>query len=232
MVKLVFLCRRRPDIDQARYAELLLRGHVPLARRHHPTMRKYVVNLVEGTRADAAPLDSIGELFFDTLDDFRERLYDSPEGRAIIERDVAGFMGGAHGYVTREHVQKGPETTVPLGDRSPGVKIVGLVRRPPAMTHDAFVEHWLGRHVPLALRHHPGLSRYVTNVVVEPLGDAPAWDGIAELHFPSLEALRTRFFDSPAGERVIREDMRRFIGCTWGYDVAEYVQQLPAGAGG
>jgi hypothetical protein len=120
MVKLVFLCRRRPDVDHARYAALLLQGHVPLALRHHPTMRKYVVNLVEGTRAGAEPLDSIGELSFDTLDDFRDRLYDSPAGRAVIERDVAGFMGGAHAYVTHERVQKEPGTMGPLGERSPG----------------------------------------------------------------------------------------------------------------
>ncbi len=227
MPKLVFLCRRRPDLTHARYAELLLEGHVPLALRHHPTMRKYVVNVVEGLRAGAEPLDSIGELTFDSLDDFRERLYDSDEGRRAIERDVAGFMGGDHAYVTTEHVQKGPATTAPLGARSPGIKIVGLVRRPDGMTHAEFAEHWLERHVPLALRHHPGLHKYVTNVVDERLGDAPDWDGIAELHFPSREIMRAQFFDSPEGERIIAEDMKRFIGFTWGYDVAEHVERVP-----
>jgi uncharacterized protein (TIGR02118 family) len=227
MPKLVFLCRRRADLTHERYVELLLRGHVPLALRHHPTMRKYVVNVVEGLRAGAEPLDSIGELTFDTLDDYHERLYDSDDGRRVIARDVAGFMGGAHAYVTTEHVQKTPAATAPLGLRSPGVKIVGLVRRPDGMTHEAFVAHWLERHVPLALRHHPGLHKYVTNVVDARLGDAPDWDGIAELHFPSTEAMRTQFFDSPEGERVIREDMGRFIGRTWGYDVAEYVERVP-----
>jgi uncharacterized protein (TIGR02118 family) len=227
MVKLVFLCVRRPDLTHERYAELLLRGHVPIALRHHPTMRKYVVNVVEGLRAGAAPLDSIGELSFDSLDDFRERLYDSDEGRRIVEHDVAGFMGGAHAYVTREHVQKADAPAVATGERSPGVKIVGLVRRADGMSHDAFVDHWLHRHVPLALRHHPGLHKYVTNVVETRLGDAPEWDGIAELHFPSHDAMRTRFFDSADGERIIREDMTRFIGRTWGYDVAEHVERVP-----
>ena len=37
MVKLIFLCRRRPDITHERYVELLLKGHVPIALRHHPT---------------------------------------------------------------------------------------------------------------------------------------------------------------------------------------------------
>ncbi len=227
MVKLVFLCRRRPDITHDRYAELVLGDHVPLALHHHPTMRTYVVNVVEGLRAGAEPLDSIAELSFESMADYRERLYDDDAGRHAIERDVAGFLGGADAYVTREHVQKDVRPAAALGTRAPGVKIVGLVRRPEGMTHDAFAAHWLERHVPLALRHHPGLDRYVTNVVEERLGAAPDWDGIAELHFPSREAMRTQFFDSPEGERIIREDMTRFIGRTWGYDVAEYVQRVP-----
>jgi uncharacterized protein (TIGR02118 family) len=225
MPKLVFLCRRRPDVSHATYVERVLGGHVPLALAHHPTMRGYVVNVVEGRRAGADELDSIAELSFDSMDDFRDRLYDSPAGRQAIERDVAGFLGHAAAYATTEHVQKAPAAEPPLGTRSPGVKIVGLVRRPDGMSHDAFVDHWLHRHVPLALAHHPGLHKYVTNVVDARLGDAPDWDGIAELHFPSIEAMRTRFFDSPEGERIIREDMPRFIGSTWGYDVAEYVQK-------
>src|SRR2546422_6367956 len=93
MVKLVILCRWRPDITHDRYAELLLRGHVSLALRHHPALRRYVVNIVEDTRGPAPPLDSIGELWFDTLADYRERLYDSPAGARIIARDVSGVPG-------------------------------------------------------------------------------------------------------------------------------------------
>src|SRR5262249_32824795 len=159
----VFLCRRRSDLTHDEYVERVLRGHVPLALAHHPTMRGYVVNAVEGRRAGAEPLDSIAELSFDDLADYRERLYDSAERRRAIERDVAGFMAGALAYATTEHVQKAPATPPPLGTRSPGVKIIGLVRRPDDMSHAAFVEHWLHRHVPLALVHHPGLHKYVTN---------------------------------------------------------------------
>src|SRR5438094_10152959 len=100
MVKLVFLCRRRSDLTHERYVELLLGGHVPLALRHHPTLRRYVVNVVEDTRGPAPPLDSIGELWFDTLADYRERLYDSPAGAGIIARDGAGFMGSTAAYLT------------------------------------------------------------------------------------------------------------------------------------
>jgi uncharacterized protein (TIGR02118 family) len=226
MVKLIFFCRRRPDISRERYAELLLGGHVPLALRHHPAMQAYVVNLVEGNPAEGEELDSIGELFFASLDDFRQRLYDSPAGRAVIEHDVAGFLGGADAYATSEHVQKSTRPEPPAGTRTPGVKMVCPLRRRDGLSHAAFVDHWLGTHVPLALEHHPGLSRYVTNVVDEKLSPGGAdWDGVAELHFDSAEDLSRRLFASAAAERAIRADMEKFIGQTYPYFVGEYVQK-------
>jgi uncharacterized protein (TIGR02118 family) len=222
MVKLVFLCRRRPDLSHAEYVERLLGGHVPLALRHHPTLGRYVVNVVDANPPGAPELDSIGELCFDALDDFRTRLYDSPEGEAIIQRDVAGFMGGAEAYVTTEHVQKAPADA----SRPGGVKLVCPLRRRADLSHEAFVAHWLERHVPLAKAHHPGLVRYVTNVVdarLSPGGEA--WDGFAELVFASEADARERMWDSPEGERVVRDDIARFIGHTMPYRVSEWVQR-------
>jgi uncharacterized protein (TIGR02118 family) len=227
MVKLLFLCRRRADITHARYVERLLQGHVPIALRHHPTLRRYVVNIVEEAPPGAPELDSIGELSFDTLEDYRERLYDSPAGEAIVRRDVAGFLGGADAYVVTEHVQQTPAAGQTPG-ASPGVKLVCPLRRRDGTTHEEFVAYWLERHVPLARAHHPGLVRYVTNVVdarLSAIGEP--WDGIAELSFATVAGARERMFDSPAGERLIRDDIARFIGRTIAYRVAEYVQKLP-----
>jgi len=222
MVKLVFLCRRRSDITHERYAELLLRGHVPLALRHHPTLRRYVVNIVEDTRGPAPPLDSIGELWFDTLADYRERLYDSPAGAGIIARDVAGFMGSTAAYVTTEHVHRTPAAPPDPGRRTPGGKLFG---RLPGMTRAAFRTHWLERHVPLALRHH-ATTRYVTNVVDARLGgEGPDYDGFGELAFASAEDLRGRIYLSPAGQAEIEADIPRFIARVHAYLVAEYVER-------
>jgi len=221
MVKLIFLCRRRPDITHERYADLLLAGHVPIALRHHPTMRRYTVNIVERGPDSEAALDSIGELSFDSLDDFRQRLYDSPEGERIVARDVAGFMGGADAYAATEVVQKSVAER-PLGTRAAGMKMFCPLRRRADLTHEQFVDHWQTVHVPLALEHHPHMSRYVTNLVDQRLSpDAPDWDGFAEITLdPTLP-----LFASPAGERIIREDIGRFIGHTFAYIVAEYVQR-------
>lgn len=227
MVKLVFLCRRRADITHAAYTRLLLDGHVPLALRHHPLMRHYVVNVVEATPRDAAELDSIGVLGFDSLGDFRERLYDSPAGERIVRRDVQRFMGGAHAYATTEYIQMRGGAPPACGTRSPGIKLISLLRRRTGMTHAEFVEHWLTRHVPLALRCHAGLTAYVTSVVHERLSEhAPELDGIAELRFAVAGGRPVPVFASPEDERAVSADIARFVGSTVTYRVDEYVQKL------
>ena len=177
MVKLVFLCRRRPDISHQQYAALLLDGHVPLALRHHPRMRRYVVNLVEHAGGDAPPLDSIGALWFDSLADYRERLYDSPEGARLIARDVARFLGGADAYVTAERVVTAPEQ--PASD-----KTVLCLRRTPGVGVQAFRARWLERAPVLA-----GGRGYVASVVDQCLSGAPSYDGIAEIDAPLATAV-------------------------------------------
>jgi uncharacterized protein (TIGR02118 family) len=227
MVKLIFLCRRRPDLTHEQYVERVLGGHVPLALRHHPTMRGYVVNVVETCGPGLQPLDSIAELSFDTLADFEERLYDSAEGRAAIERDVAGFLGAADAYLTVERVQLDAGERHASGTRSPGIKMICPVRRRHDLSREAFIEHWLGTHAPIARVHHPGLTRYFTNVVERQLGSSGEdWDGFTELHFASAESIAGGLFDSPEGERAVRDDIALFIGHAGAYRVAEYVFKL------
>jgi len=225
MVKLVFLCRRRPDLTHEQYVARLLEGHVPLALRHHPTLRRYVVNVVEGTRGPAPPLDSIGELCFETLADYHERLYDTQEGARAIADDVAGFLGGTSAYLTTEHVQRTRTTPPEQGQRAPGGKLFACLVRVAGTTRAAFRAHWLERHAPLALRHH-ATTHYVTSVVEERLGgDGPDYDGFAELSFASAADLRDRMYLSPEGQAEIEADIPRFIGRVDAYLVAEYVQR-------
>jgi uncharacterized protein (TIGR02118 family) len=89
--------------------------------------------------------------------------------------------------------------------------LVSPVRRAPALDRAAFDAHWRDRHGPLALRHHAGMSDYRQALVVECLGDAPPFDGIARLGFPSVEAFETFLFDSREGRRAIAEDTARFV---------------------
>src|SRR5947208_3323499 len=214
MTKLFFLCRRRGDLTHDEYVERLLGGHVPLALAHHPMLRRYVVNVVEGTRGPAPPVDSIGTLWFDSLADYRERLYDSPAGARAIADDVAGFLGRADAYATTEHVQRAPADPPSLG-RTPGVKLLVALGRAPGQTREDFLRHWLERHVPLALEHH-GMSRYVTSVVEERLGaDAPPYSPgrpsttRGPRGFAWCRPARTRAVTSRGTARRRRSDGRR-----------------------
>jgi uncharacterized protein (TIGR02118 family) len=95
---------------------------------------------------------------------------------------------------------------------------ISFVRRAPGLTRDEFARHWSERHAPLARRHHPGIARYVQNVVAEQLTPgAPDVDGIAELGFASLADFRERMYDSPEGQQIIATDVRRFldVGAGW-----------------
>jgi uncharacterized protein (TIGR02118 family) len=221
VVKLVFLCRRRGDVSHAEYVERLLGGHVPLALRHHPTLRRYVVNIVDGTQGAVPELDSIGELWFDSLADYEHRLYDSPAARDVIARDVGEFLGGAEAYATVEHVQRAPTELPPCG-RTDGEKLFACLRRRARLGREDFARHWLGRHAPLALRHH-ATTRYVINVVERRLSPAgPDYDGFAELVFPPGEMARGMYL-SAEGRQEIEADMPRFIGAVDAYVVSEHV---------
>ena len=221
---MVFLCRRRPDLTHEEYARRVLEDHAPLALRHHTRMRRYVINIAEGTPGGAEELDSLPSLDFDSLEDFRERLYDSPQGEEIIHRDVQRFMGGSDAYATREVVHKDETLPVPLGQRSPGLKWVCPLARHPNLTRERFVDLWLGEHVPLLLKHRPALTKLTSNWVEERLSETGAdWDGFAEFHFAGSDA-EAQPADSPAGE-ILAESLARLTVRAPGYPVAEYVQK-------
>jgi hypothetical protein len=228
MLKIFFLCRRRPDITRAEYAAFVLEGHAPLALKHHPTLLRYVINLVESSPPGGPELDSLPALYFASLEDFSKRLYDSPEGREIIRRDVARFMaGGADTYSTTEYTQrKTAPPTPPIGQRSPGGKETWLLQRREGMSRQAFVDHWLHVHVPLALASRAGITHYVSSVVEAKLSETgERWDGIAELHYATRRGEDEPGFSSSERRERFEADLAGFVGRHLVYPVAEWVQK-------
>lgn len=121
-------------------------------------------------------------------------------------------------YLVEEHVRVDYNKDWPDGIESPGVRRISFVRAAPGLSRSEMARHWSDVHWPIARVHHPGLWRYVQNVVVEPITpDAPAVDGIAELHFRSIADLRDRFYDSDEGRQIVAEDVRAFLdrGAGW-----------------
>lgn len=101
---------------------------------------------------------------------------------------------------------------------APPVNRISFVHRNEQLTREEFAAHWSDVHTPLAREHHPGVCRYIQNVVIEPLtANASDIDGIAELSFRSESDLRERMYDSPEGKEIISADVRTFLDAPKGW---------------
>lgn len=164
VVKLIFLCARRPGLGHAEYVAHLLERHAKLALRHHTSLRRYVLNVVAGDDA----IDSVNALHYDTLEDFEKRNYDSAEGERLVTEDHARFLGGAAGYLTQERVY--------LAEPA-GVKWICALRT------DTRLETEL---VPELLADRRGISSIVVDRVERKLYDVGAdWDAFLEVRLAS-----------------------------------------------
>ncbi len=90
------------------------------------------------------------------------------------------------------------------------VCVIAIIKRKPGMAVEAFQEHWRTAHADI-VRKLPGIRRYVQSHTI-PSGyrkGEPAWDGIAEIWFDSMEALRA-LRGSPE-QAAVDADEPRFI---------------------
>lgn len=152
--------------------------------------------------------------------------------------DPAGFEAAlsapaveVFGYRVRESHPLRYEKTWSDGERSPGEVLLTLLARNRAISEQAFMHEWHGRHTPKALRIHPMWS-YGRNVVVgRTRPDAPEFDGVVEEHYRRLDDILNpvRMFGGAA--RFLPQmvevalHVRHFLdlGRTENYLLAEYV---------
>lgn len=87
------------------------------------------------------------------------------------------------------------------------VKSIVMLRRRPDLTHEEFDRHWRQVHAPLVLQL-PGICRYVQNRPVD-VGGEPPHDGVSEVWFDDMEALRAAT-SSPIWPRIL-EDEKNFL---------------------
>jgi uncharacterized protein (TIGR02118 family) len=98
IVRIAFV-RRSPGLSRAEFAEHWTNVHAPLARKHHPTLVRYVQNIViEPVTPGAPEVDGVAELGFRSLKDVHQRMYDSPAGAEIIRRDIQRFLDVPAGW--------------------------------------------------------------------------------------------------------------------------------------
>ena len=87
----VFLVRN-PALDADGFAERYAH-HAELARVHHPSIGRYTQDVVQRALTDGAPwFDGVSELGFWDREAWQTRHYDSDEGKALMQADIAGFL--------------------------------------------------------------------------------------------------------------------------------------------
>ena len=190
------------------------RAHVlaqvgPVAARG---VRALSVDLVDATPA-VPPWQRPGEApptggpDFDAVLDMWGEASAIDEALAVVAPMVAGARCASVRVI--ETVEK-DELPRPAGRVAPGVKFLSLITFRADLPEASARRMW-AHHAGLALRVHVGMARYVRDWVTAGFDAVPAFHGIAELHFPSVEAMMTRWFDSEAGRAAIIHDVGHFL---------------------
>ena len=215
----VALLVRKEGLSHEAFVDYWQSTHTPIAREIEGVVRYTTVVPVD---PDVAEFDGIAELSFEDLEALYDALgsegsrdYDPERGKAREAReDVDNFLAVEErprliGEEVIERDETGGETTG-LYKHS-----AFLVRRE-GMSHDEFLDHWANEHVPIA-REIPGVVRYARVVPTDP--GAAEFDGVAELYFEDLGALRaalgsegSRDYDPEhPTSRAAREDVDNFL---------------------
>lgn len=219
MYKHIALLVRKQEMSHDEFVDYWQTNHTPIAREIEGVVRYQTVRPAD---AEAAEFDGIAELYFDDLDALHDALgsegsrdYDPAKGKAKDAReDVDNFLDIERRprLIGEEFVEK-DETD---GDTTGLYKHSAFLVRKDGMTHEEFLDHWANEHVPLA-REIPGVVRYARVVPTDP--EHAEFDGVAELYFESLDALRaglghesSRDYDPDHPKaKAPREDVDNFL---------------------
>jgi uncharacterized protein (TIGR02118 family) len=190
MYKHVALLVRQDGLTHEEFVDYWQTNHTPIAGEIEGVVRYATV---EPTDPESAEFDGIAELYFEELDALHdalgsegERDYDPAKGKAAEAReDVDNFLAvEERPRLIGEEIVEKDETG---GDTTGLYKHSAFLVRQDGMTHDEFLDHWANEHVPIA-REIPGVVRYARVVPTNP--EAAEFDGIAELYFDDLGALK------------------------------------------
>lgn len=189
-----------------------------------PQGGKLIVNLVEETpegvpfrpvNAHAEAVDPV----YDVIVEISPPVEEAEPALAALASCV-GDVATTEIYEVEEIIQLDRQAAVP-GERSPGIKYIGRLSFHPDLPASAARRSW-DIHVPLALRVHVGMDKYVRNWIVDASRGRPA-GGIAELNFPTLDDMLTRYFDSDRGKEEIMHDISHFIANGARFFTSEFV---------
>lgn len=193
----------------------MLQAIAPRVLALAPDLAAFSVCLVDAT-PDVAPWQRPGEAAQASVPPV-DAVFDLWGDAPAIERALAAIATllpdvPRHMVRVDEHVEKDQLTRSAVG-RVEGVKFLSLMRFQSDLSDQAVRRLW-AHHARLALEVHVGMARYVRDVVVATTSgglELPPFAGVAELHFPSAEAMHSQWFSSDAGRAAIVHDVGHFL---------------------
>jgi uncharacterized protein (TIGR02118 family) len=192
MIKVIGGITRKDGMSVAAFQSYWRDVHAPLIART-PGLRRYIqAHALPETYDEQPPAyDGLAEAWFDSLEAF-DAAVATAEWQAAVA-DAPNFIGKALRMLARE---------LPIIDAfaSPAerrgmVKYAGFLKRKEGLTVEAFQKHWREVHGPLVVAEIEGMRRYVqAHALPETyaLASPPAWDGVPQAWFDSLEAVPER----------------------------------------
>ena len=126
--------------------------------------------------------------------------------RRPFEDAIQGSVARLAGYlVTESEPIVNTRHVVADGQRTPGMYQVVLLRKPPRLSHEQWLEIWLGSHTQVAIDTQSTFG-YRQNVIVRPLTPAaPPCDAIIEEHFPAEAMTDPMVFYNAVGDEAKRK---------------------------
>ena len=217
MYKHVALLVRKDGLTHEQFVDHWQTEHTPIAREIEGVVRYATVLPIE---PQSSEFDGIAELYFEDLDALHDALgsegsrdYDPEKGKAREARqDVDNFLDIERRprFIGEEILEK-DET----GGNTTGLyKHSAFLVRKEGMSHEEFLAHWANEHVTLA-REISGVVRYARVVPTNP--KSSEFDGIAELYFEDLDALRAGLGHESSSRNLIEDvtdssESKTFIG--------------------
>lgn len=133
--------------------------------------------------------------------------------RAPMDAAVAAQASRSAAYLVTESQPLRNALHPPrANERTEGFSQIALLRRPPRLGYEAWLDTWHNFHTPVA-RETQSHFEYVQNVVVRPLtAEAPPLDAVVEECFPAAAMTDPYvFFDAPGDETKFRRNLERMM---------------------
>ena len=211
MEKVIYLLSRPPEREPSQWFASL---HDTLPRAlEGRSVHAIRLNVADDDVAAAASLrqqcltpavDAVVQLWMDSA---------VAQFRHPVDAAVAAGTAACHGYlVTESQPLLNATRMVAPGGRTPGFAQVALLRRPPSLDFESWLDIWQNSHTTVAIETQSNFE-YLQNLVVRPLTDgAPHIDAIVEECFPT-EAMTDplTFFDAPDDESRFKANLKRMM---------------------